>query len=87
MNLRKDRSDRRGYGKLGTNLLRRRALIDHRQMLPPEVVDESRRRIDDQRCAADDQGIRMADRMNTPLDHIRIKRSEEHTSELQSLSC
>lgn len=73
MDLCEYRPDRRRNGKFRPDLPCRRTLIDHRQMLPAEIIYESRRRIDHQRRTPDDQGIRPADRPDAVLDHIRIK--------------
>ena len=66
-------TDRLADDELGTAVCTRLALVDEDEMFAAEVVDQSRRGIDNERRAADDERVRCADGGNCARDGVIVE--------------
>ena len=66
-------ADRRADDECGAAVGMRFALVDEDEMLSLKIIDQSRRRVDDERGAADDERVRRADRCDGALDGVIVE--------------
>ena len=67
------RTDGLADDELGMAVGTRLALVDEDEVTASEVVDESRRRVDDERGAADDERVRRADGGDCARDGVVVE--------------
>ena len=59
--------------QISTAIRRSRGLIDQNQLIAAVIVDQTSGRIHSQRCAADDQDIRLGDVVYALVDRVAVE--------------